>query len=316
MKRLIRLFLLLLIPFNCFAYTHEGVIFSIQFYDKRIYYLADEAHPANIEAIITNNSAETFHFKLADNRTFNLDFEVTTPTNIKLDHSEEFTIARHSNQPVLFREISLEPGEKYGIVVTLSEFIQIEKPGLYTVRCLFYPDLNLSRMGEALKSNTLALNIRPAVIFPEERAVIEAETGMLLKREIMPPDETVAYTLTARQKSQWEKFFLYLDLESLYLKKPERARRYRRMSEEDRLAALESFKKDLRQERVDRDILLIPSSYKIEHTSYTPFEATVLVTTRFEYRDYTELKRYTFTLERRNRIWVITDYFITNLGTE
>ncbi len=321
MKQLSALFLLLFISSSCFSLSTGGVDFSIRFHEKRIYYLGDKAHPVNIETVITNNSTETYRFKMANNRVFNLDFEVTTPTNIMLNHSKEFTIAKHSNQPILFREISLEPGEKYGIVISLADYVEIEKPGLYTVRALFHPELDLggkalSTRGKRLISNSLTLNIRPAVVFPEERALIEAETGMLLTRKSLPPDEVVAYTLKARQKSQWEKFFLYLDLESLYVKKPERATRFKRLSEENRITALERFKNELKQERVDRDILIIPSSFKIVHTSYNPFEATVLVTARFDYRDYTEVKRYTYTLLRKDKVWIITDYSITNLGTE
>ena len=171
-------------------------------------------------------------------------------------------------------------------------------------------------MEEVLVSNVPVINIEPALVFPEEKAMIEAETGKLLKREILPPDEVVDYTLKARQKSQWEKFLLYLDLDSLFIKKPDRARSYKRMSEENRKAALKDFKNQLKQERVDRDILVVPTSYEIIHTSYTPFEATVIVTEKFQYRDYTEVKRYTYTLQRKDKIWIISDYEIQNLGTE
>ncbi len=113
-----------------------------------------------------------------------------------------------------------------------------------------------------------------------------------------------------------DKFLLYLDLESLFLRKPERARSYRRMSEEDRKATLERFKDELKQQTVDRDILVIPTSFEIIHTGYTAFEATVIVTEKFQYPDYTEVKRYTYTLQRQNKIWIISDYEIQNLGTE
>ena len=325
LKRLAVFLLFSLITVNCFSNTAEsdpagagpaGIGFSIRFYEKRIYFLDDPNHPVQLETVITNNSPHTYRFKMTNYRVYILDFEVTTPTNIMLNHSRKFTIARNTNQPVLFREISLEPGEKYGIVVSLSDFINIDKPGLYVIRAVFFPELNLNDSGETLRSNNLILNIRPAIVSPEERAVIEEETGKLLARESLPPDEVIAYTLGARQKSQWEKFFLYLDLESLFLRQPDRARRYRQMSEEDRKRTLDLFKKDLKQEKVDNDILVIPSSFEIIQTSYTPFEATVLVLEKFDYRDYTEVKRYTYTLQRRDRLWLVTDYSLTNLGTE
>jgi len=315
-KRGFLLLLFLSLSMLCSAADLGGVEFSIRFYEKRIYYLEDRDHPVQIEAVIANNSPETFRFKMAGNRVFNFDFELATPTNLLADHAKEFIIARQVNQPVLFREISLEPGEKYALVVALTDFTAVDKPGSYSLRGQFYPELNLSAASPVMKSNTLSLNLRPAVLFPEERALIEAETGVLLSRESLPPDEVVTYALHARQQSQWEKFFLYLDLESLYLKKPERARSYQRLAEEGRRAALEQFKKELKLEKVDQDILVIPSSFEILKTTYTPTEAEVLVKARFKYRDYTELKRYTFALTRKDRIWLISDYEIENLGTE
>jgi hypothetical protein len=300
------------------------VDFQIRFYEKRIYYLNDREHPVTLEATLTNNSSRTFRFKMAENRAFNFDFQVTTPTNILLDHAQAFSRARTSNQPVLYREISLEPGDTFGVVVSLNDFIEIPEPGLYSVQGMFYPELYLrgpmaGGSGGAeipLRSNMLTLSMRPEILLEEERAMIEAETGKLIQRQPLPPDEVVEYMLTARQRSQWEKFFLYLDLESLYVKNPSRAQVYRRMSEENRRAAIARYREQLRSQTVDVDILVIPARFEIVQTSYTPLEAQVTVIERFQYSDYVEVKRYTYFLERRDSIWVITDYEIVNLGTE
>ena len=322
-KRIVFFLLLVVIAQICLAEA-EGVAFQIRFYEKRIYYLNDREHPVSLEATLTNNSSKTFRFKMAENRMFNFDFQVTTPTNILLDHSQAFSRARTSNQPVLYREISLEPGDTFGVVVSLNDFIRIPEAGLYSVQGSFYPELYLRGPvgGEAegtmvpLRSNMLTLNIRPEILFAEERAMIEAETGKLIQRQSLPPDEVVDYMLSARQRSQWEKFFLYLDLESLYVKNPGRQDSYRRMSEENRRSAIARYKEQLRSETVDVDILVIPAEYEIVQTSYTPLEAEVTVIERFRYRDYVEVKRYTYFLERRDSIWVVTDYEIVNLGTE
>ena len=299
------------------GFALEGVTFTIGFHDKRIYYLGDAQNPVRLEAALTNNTDRPFRFKMAENRFYNLDFEVSTPANLLLEHSQEFTRSKHTNQPVFVRDLSLEPGERYSIILTLSDFVKFEKAGQYTVEALFYPELNsLPGAAAPLRSNLLGLSLRPAVVFPEERARIEAETGALIAREPLPPDEVVSYTLQARQKSQWEKFFLYLDLESLYQANPGRKESYRRMSEENRRAALDGYRKQLRSQVVDGDIVLIPTAFSILETRYTPFAATVLVTEKFAQRDYTEVKRFTYSLTRRDRIWLITGYEAANLGTE
>jgi len=317
-KRLLILGTLTLLIFaqSAFGLETRGIDFAIRYYEKRIYYVGDTEHPVRLEAVITNNSSDTYRFKMSDTRVFSLDFEVTTPTNIRLQPATKFIRDRNTNQPVLYRDVSLEPGEKYGIIVALQDYVEIREPGLYTVRGLFYPDLNLRGAGQALASNTLALSMRPEIVFPEERAMIEAETGALLRRQPMPPDEVVDYVLSARQRSQWEKFFLYLDLESLYRSLPSRDARFRRMSQEQQRAALDRYRRDLMAQAVDQDILVIPASFEILQTSYTPFEGTVVVIERFRYPDYTEVKKYTYYLERRDDIWLVTDYEILNLGTE
>jgi hypothetical protein len=307
---------LLFFALPAFGLETRGIDFTIRYYEKRIYYVGDSEHPVRLEAVITNNSGDTYRFKMSDSRVFSLDFEVTTPSNIRLQSASEFIKTRNSNQPEFYRDVTLEPGEKYGIVVSLQAYVRIDEPGLYTVRGLFYPDLNLHGAGQPLRSNPLALNMRPEIVFPQERAMIEAETGKLLERQPIPPDEVVQYTLRARQRSQWEKFFLYIDLESLYRSMPSRDESFRRLSEERQQAALAQYKKGLMAETVDEDILVIPSSFDILETTYTPFRGTVTVLERFRYPDYTEVKKYTWYLERRDTIWLITDYEIVNLGTE
>jgi len=321
-KRFVFVLLLVFIAQICLG--ADEIAFQIRFYEKRIYYLNDREHPVSLEATLTNNSSRTFRFKMAENRMFNFDFQVATPTNILLDHAQAFSRSRTSNQPVLYREISLEPGDTFGVVITLNDFIKIPEAGIYSIQGMFYPELYMrgplkdepSGMVEPLRSNLLTLSIRPEILFAEERAMIEAETGKLIERRALPPDEVLDYLLSARQRSQWEKFFLYLDLESLYLKNPGRAESYRRMSEENRRSAIGRYREQLLSETVDVDILVIPSEYEIVQTSYTPLEARVTVIEKFQYRDYVEVKRYTYFLERRDNIWVVTDYEIVNLGTE
>jgi hypothetical protein len=292
-----------------------GVSFSIRFQEKRIYYMGDSQNPVLLEAALANDSDRTFRFKVAENRFFNLDFEVSTPSNQLLDHAQKFIRSKNTNQPVFFRDVSLEPGERYSITVNLNEYVEFRNSGLFAVQGLFYPELSTTPAAP-LRSNPLSLSLRPAVVFPEEKARIEAETGALLAREPLPPDEVVSYVLHARQKTQWNKFFLYLDLESLYEGNQARREGYRRLPEEARRTALANFRKQLQEKVVDTDIVMIPSEFDVQKTSYTPFEAEVQVIEKFKQRDFTEVKRFTYNLTRRDRIWLITGYEVVNLGTE
>ena len=150
----------------------------------------------------------------------------------------------------------------------------------------------------------------------EEKAVVDAETGALLARQALPPDEVVTWTIAARQKSQWEKFFLYLDLESLMRKNPEKDRSFRNASETARRQMVSQFRQQLRAMTIQQDISVIPSSFKIQKTSYDDAEASVQVLEKFAYPDYTELKAFTYHLKKSDRYWIIDDYQIRNQGTE
>ncbi len=287
--------------------------FSIRFYNQKVYFLGD---PIQVEAVITNSGTDTLRFKVADNRFFNLDFDVRTTTNVGLDHAKEFTIARNSDQPVFFREMSLEPGDKYGIVVDLTSYARFPSPGQYILQATFFPELFRGTDSSSMKSNRLALNVKPPVATAEEKAVVEAETGALLARQVIPPDEVVNWTIAARQKSQWERFFLYLDLESLMRKNPDKDRSFRNATETARRQMVDQFRQQLRGMTIQQDISVIPSSFQIQKTSYDPAEAAVQVLEKFKYPDYTELRAFTYHLKKSDRYWIIYDYEIRNLGTE
>jgi len=309
----------ILIPFfllfsvNLLFSTPKGVEFSIRFFDKKIYFPYSKI---TIKLEITNNSPDEFRFKLSESRVFNLDFDVRTLTNQKLPCSRQYITQINQNQPVFFRELSLHPGEQYSFFAHLNEYVTITEPGVYIVKALFYPELKTRTKTTPVESNLLNLHIRPSVGVREIQWQIDEETGEVLKQQPLPPDEVVRYTIEARQKSQWNKFFLYLDVESLLQKDPARRRRYLLSSEEERMRMLDEFKENLMRQRVEGDILLIPQEFEIIKTEYTPDEGRVQVMQKFAYPDYTEVKRYTYYLQKRDRVWFIYDYEVVNIGTE
>jgi hypothetical protein len=293
--------------------VQAGVEMTIRYYDKRVYYPGSNI-PLKVE--IRNNSPDTFTFRVADIRSFNLDFEVKTLSNLALEHSEEFIIQRNSNQHIYYRSVDLKPGEEYAFVEDLSSYIDIKNPGTYVLKGFFFPQFQEGQDASAIVSNSLTLSVRPAIASGEIAAQIDEETGEILKREALPPDQVVEYTIRSRQKSQWEKFFLYLDAESLMLKDPNLKASYQRQSDDKRRAMVEDYKNRLRQERVDRDILMIPAEFEILKTTYTATNATVLVKEKFAYPGFTEIKQYTYYLVRRDKVWYIENYDVRNLGTE
>lgn len=134
--------------------------------------------------------------------------------------------------------------------------------------------------------------------------------------EEISPDKVVEQTIIARQKSLWDQYFLYMDIEAMLLRNSAQKRKYITVSAEERARMLKLYKADLMQSKLDNDIVAIPEKFEIEKTVYTKTEGTVTVTEWFKYPNFREKKSYVYKVRQREGIWQIYDYTVTNLGTE
>ena len=312
MKKILFIFIAI-INLTAFSENIQDISFNIRFFDKKVYFPESDI---KIKVEITNNSPQTYHFKAAQDRLFNMDFSVKSLTNVSIKHSEKFIIERNSNQQVYYREIALEPGEQFSFVEDLKGYIDLSDPGVFVVQADFYPELVSGSSMAGLKSNFLTLSVRPSAGFSELEAKIDQETGEILKKLALPPDEVVSYTIEARQKSEWNKFFLYIDSKELMIQDPNKKRKFTRLSEKDQRAMVNDFVDGLKTEKMHDDIIMVPNEYRIIKTSYTEFNAQVEVLQKFSYPDFTEIKQYTYHLYRKDGIWYISNYQVKNLGTE
>ena len=296
-------------------YSNAAV--SIKYYNRTVYYpgTADEA-PIFVHITIKNNGSDTLRFKLADDRSFSMDFNAYTVKNSRLDLTENIIEKRTTNQTVYFREIALEQGEEYSFVENVKNFIKVEEPSVYYLELFFYPELYKSKY-LTLKSNRLTLEVRPSPSAASSNFVsVKNESVELLKPLDISPDKVVEQTIIARQKSLWDQYFLYMDVESLIQRNPSLKKKYISVSAEERSRMLQSFKGDLMQARIENDIVAVPESFQIEKTTYSPTEGSVTVIEWFKYPNFSEKKRYTYKVKQHEGIWKIYDYTVVNLGTE
>jgi hypothetical protein len=300
---------------------------SIRFFDRRIYYLAEA--PIYVQVTITNRGPEAWRFKMADERAFTVDFDARTVSNRTVEAAAPLVRTRSTWQQVFFREIVMESGESFSFTEDVRNYVHFTQSGSYVIQARLYPGLYRTGAGGAapipetipvMESNRLALSLRPPSIpgpggIPLE---MDVETNAILVRERLSPDEVITWTLTARQKSQWERFFLYLDLESLLTRDGAKQRQWLAESEEGRQRMLARYRQELQNAVVDGAIAVVPSDFRIERTAYGEIEGTVVVLERFQglSGSFVERKRYTYTLRRRDGVWIITDYVVLNLGTE
>lgn len=289
-------------------------VVSIAFFDKRVYVPGSEVF---IKVTIRNGTAAPWRFKLADEKRLSVGFDVRTMSNRTLDASDSWKRTMSSSAPVFYRELALEPGEEYSFVEDLRDYVSISEPGAFIVSCSVYPEL-LPRgaAGSAIRSNLLSLAVRPGAPSPAVAESFRQDTAEILKAERIGPDEVVSRTIRARQKSQWNEFFLYLDIERLLKANPDRKRSFDRESDDGRRSMLASYKADLMANMVDADIVVIPSSYQIIETRYGQSYGTVAVMEKFDYDGFKMVKEYRYELERRDDIWYIVAYTVMNKGTE
>lgn len=290
---------------------------SIKYYNRTMYYPGNrESNPVLVHISIKNNSTETKRFKLADDRMFSIDFDVITIKNQTLPQSENLIKKRTTNRTVYFREIALDNGEEYSFTENLKDYIDITDPAVYYADLKFYPELYKSKY-ISLDSNRLTLEVRPSPSAAASSILpVMDNTSELLKPEDISPDKVVERTIIARQKSLWDQYFLYMDIEAMLQRNAVAKRKYNAVSADERARLLKNYKADLMQSRIDNDIVAVPESFEIEKTLYSRTEGTVTVTEWFKYPNFREKKSYVYKVRQREGIWQIYDYVVTNLGTE
>jgi hypothetical protein len=287
--------------------------FSIQFWDQKIYYQGDDVW---IKATIANGTPNVYRFRLADNRMFSIDFDIRDLGNQAIRPSETFTAVLAENKPVFARDVTILPGEDFSFVERLNNYRHLGS-GVFMVSASFMPELRGQSHQAVLQSNRLSLSVRPDVrrqYAAEER--VEEHIQQTLRAANLPPDQAVAYMLSARQTNQREKYFLYLDLEGLYRDEPRRSESYRRLGEAERLVILRAFSDELWKTDLNSAISFIPTSWEIMNTSYAGDRGTVIVLQKYKNNFFTEVKEFKYQLRRQNDIWKIASYSVTNKGNE
>jgi hypothetical protein len=307
----------------------DSVSLNIRYFDKKIYYTPEG--PVFILITVTNNSTALYHFRLAETRAFSIDIDTRTRSNRPVDAAGSLERKRSTAGKVFFRDVTIESGESFSFVEDLRDYSKISTAGTYIVQVKLYPELlntgeaqsaaltaSVRARAEALVSNRLLLHIKAPSITGEDGlpAALDIAVDAVLAREKLPPDEVVQWTLNARQKSQWEKFFLYLDLEKMIVRNGAMQRQWRSESEEGRLRMLANYRNSLQKTNIDGDITSIPMDFTIENTNYDNETGQVVVLERFKTGDYIERKRFTYHFEKENGCWTIVDYIVINLGTE
>ncbi len=310
--RALNVFLLLLLT-GFAAWAANGVDLTIRLYNQKIYFPGDSIQ---VRLTITNNGPEVYRFNLADQKFHNLDFDVRGMNNINAGYSNYIINARTQQQHVYYRNVDIRPGEEFSFIEDLSRYRRLDD-GIYMFQARFFPQLMGVEGQMVLASNNLTLSVREG-FRRQDASEIRIAKAMEEEMEIaaLAPDEVVSYTIEARMHSRRSEFLQYLDVENLYVARQQRADRYARLSAIQRQEELDGYKDVLWNEETPEGMSLIPDSYEIQRTNYGPNTGSVTVLQKYDLGEYLEIKRFTYELERRDEIWYIVGYLVTNLGTE
>jgi hypothetical protein len=123
-------------------------------------------------------------------------------------------------------------------------------------------------------------------------------------------------TIEAPKRGVGTMFFLYLDLEALLNRNPEKKRIYDKESDDGRRRMLDRYKAELEKEIVDNDIVMIPYWFDILETRYSASSGFVRVLEKFQYQQIRLIKEYTYQLQKRDDVWYVVGYSVLNKGTE
>lgn len=315
------------------AATANGAQLRIAFEEQRVYTTESRI---TVEFTIHNDGTEPFRFELADDRLQNIRVEVTDRSNQVLPYRQATIDRLTASRTIRYREISIDPGESYTFREPLSEIVALDLPDFYVVRAVFSPsipsarsgsteqgDLSRSGFGEPLTSNPLSLFLRPPIsTFADDVPTIAASPAtpqtydLVLQPQPISPDEVVNQTLDALKRGQARRFLLYLDLESLYRQDPAADRAFRNAADGQRMALLEAYRDRFLLEE-EEEIATVPDRFEVIEVNYKPMRdiGTVWAILEFDEDSYTEVRRYTYEMERRDDIWYIVGYIVEGLGT-
>jgi hypothetical protein len=299
-----------------------GLDVSITLFEKRIYTLDSDIM---IQVTLRNRGLEDITLNLADDRKYNLEMDLR---KVQMDLMNPDPASTDMNlvlpdSPIVYRHITIQPGEDLSFTEKLSDYVNYTMPGLYRLRVHFFPSLNIKHVDTYEVSNEIVLHIQPNTISNQERAILELESAReeYKRQQSFGPDEVVEYLIESKMMQNQEKFLLYLKLEDLITRNSNFFNEYKNAPENRRTEILREYEDILwdddsetelgRGEMFENSL----SSYEILETRYTPREGRVTAELEFARRRVYFIKEYEFTLKKENDIWMIVQYTVTNKGS-
>jgi hypothetical protein len=293
--------------------SQDSLILKIELSTPKIFKQNDNIY---LDIKLINNSPSPVSTFISDDKKYCFDFQILTMQNQEIEHSKDYITSFHRVQTIFKSKIDLEPNQGYSYKISLNDYFEMDKTGQFYIKGFYYPELKNSdnKDQKTLMSNQLTINIKPKDLeekFISEKKSVEEEKR--LNAEKRAPDEIIEYMLNARMNKEWEKYFLYLDLEKLILTNNLFKNNFLKADSEKQKELIAQFKIYLQKDTID-DISYLPHSYEIVKTEYFPNgKGKVEVIIQHKYIDYIQKKYYTYFLYKREKIWYVYSYEVMNM---
>lgn len=319
MKKLFFILLVFFVYFFAFSEEYynsdtngESLLMKIELVTPKIFRQNEDVF---IDVKLFNRSESPVSTLISDDKKYCFDFQIYSMQNQPLEHKEEYIVSFHKVKAIFKTKINIDPYEGYTYRARLNDYFNLDITGQYYIKGIYYPELKTSNSKSAsISSNRLALNVRPQDIddkYVVERKFVEEEKR--LNAEKKSPDEVIKYMLEARMKNEWEKYFLYLDLDKLILGNNKFKDSYLKKDVERQKEIISRYKEYLKKDTIE-DISFLPHGFEIIKTEYSQGKGKVDAIVDFKYIDYIERKYYTFFLNKKGDVWYVYDYEVMNYG--
>jgi hypothetical protein len=278
---------------------------------QRTYYINE---PLPVYVTVVNESPEPVRFSLAEQIFLNFDFRVRNMRDMQVREREAWQLHKLAarQQVDAERHVTLAPGERFGRVIDIAEWLRLVEPGNYELVGFFWMYPQRSNLDFRYESN------RKRFLLEAPREVVQAITVERTdrnERQIrrMSADETVDYMIQAKRNGDWDEYFRFMDLPRLINVFHHFRARYVAADLNGREEVMRDFRAFLR---------VFPSEH-IEHhfvqnVRVTRDEETLNETAQVEclivYRTgrLVERKMYHFSLYRKLDRWYIESYYVVN----
>ncbi len=291
------------------------LVMKVELGNPKIYKEGDNIY---LNVVLLNKSGTVQSSYISEDKRHSFDFSIVTTRNQEIEYKKEYITYFYRVQNIYMSKITLMEEEGYLYKILLNDYYDLNMTGQFYITGYYYPNLKTNNdRSNAIKSNQLVINIREKN-FDDRHFVntveIDDTNGTPVETlKKIPPDEVVDYMLSARMKRNWDRYFLYMDMNELIKTNTIFGRDFNKKNLEQQRELIKNYKDYLKKDNIN-DINFLPHKFDIVKTTYSQSEAKVDVIVQFKTLDFIEQRYYTFFLHKNGEYWFVYSYEVMDMG--